>query len=124
MGKECELWRKVKDSVTRLDDDRDWSDTTWQAELVVLANTVRDLQRELKDGGEGFTDATIYRHPKFPEGSRFIRLPRNSWKSAGPCHCPYCRGAEGFWDTLALPQTGRAYTVHFPELEREGEVIR
>lgn len=50
----------------------------------------------------------------------FVRLPRELWRSAGICHCPHCKGGEGFWDTLAVSTKlvdGRnttAWTVHYP----------
>ena len=49
----------------------------------------------------------------------FIRLPRELWRSAGPCGCPHCKGKEGFWDTLAVSTkptrwNDTAWTVHFP----------
>jgi len=56
--------------------------------------------------------------------TRFVVLPRALWRSCGVCHCPICRGAEGFWDTLAVPEQKdpkhreHAYTVHYPELRR------
>jgi len=63
-------------------------------------------------------------------GAIYIPLPREAWRSAGRCDCPYCKGGEGFWDTLAIPPPpapgaraervdfGHTWTVHFPELQR------
>jgi len=58
-------------------------------------------------------------------GHQFIRLPRELWRSAGKCSCQYCKGGEGFWDTLAITGEGKAgphgpttYTVHMPELQK------
>jgi hypothetical protein len=49
--------------------------------------------------------------------SRFIALPRELWRSAGKCACPYCQGKEGSWDTLAVGSDGGfTFTVHFPAL--------
>lgn len=50
-------------------------------------------------------------------GTRFIPLPRGAWRSAGRCDCCVCKGTEGFWDTLSVPTSGSAYTVHWPELQ-------
>ena len=53
----------------------------------------------------------------------FIPLPRELWRSAGRCDCKVCKGAEGFWDTLAVHADPRkrdrdyAWTVHYPELQ-------
>jgi hypothetical protein len=59
------------------------------------------------------------------ETTILIPLPRELWRSAGPCRCSNCKGREGFWDTLAVsadpPSTGRAdtaWTVHAPEAHR------
>jgi hypothetical protein len=50
----------------------------------------------------------------------FIPLPREMWTPAGTCNCPVCKGAECFWDTLAVGKgkSDRDYTwtVHYPEL--------
>lgn len=54
----------------------------------------------------------------------WIPLPRHLWRACGPCNCPTCNGADGYWDTLAIaahptPGTiGSTWTVHFPELHR------
>ncbi|APU88947.1 hypothetical protein Rctr197k_146 [Virus Rctr197k] len=49
----------------------------------------------------------------------FVRLPKELWRSCGPCACAYCKGAEGFWDTLAVPIAEKAgertCPVHHPE---------
>ena len=49
--------------------------------------------------------------------ARYIALPQNAWRSAGRCDCKYCKGAEGFWDTLVVPNTGSTFNVHCPELQ-------
>ncbi len=53
----------------------------------------------------------------------WIPLPKNLWRSAGRCNCPYCKGEEGFWDTLAVPAKKdpdkllpHTWNVHYPEL--------
>lgn len=53
----------------------------------------------------------------------FIPLPRESWRPiGGTCSCPYCSGAVGYWDTLAVAaerpakDSDTAWTVHYPEL--------
>jgi hypothetical protein len=45
-----------------------------------------------------------------------IRLPRELWREAGLCDCQHCKGAVGYWDTLAVDTTknGYAWTVHYP----------
>lgn len=51
-------------------------------------------------------------------GCIFIPLPRESWTPAGPCRCPECKGAESFWDTMAVSTDPKAkqtsWTVHHP----------
>ena len=46
----------------------------------------------------------------------FVELPKALWRSAGNCSCGVCKGAEGFWDTLAVltDKPGTTYTVHHP----------
>lgn len=58
--------------------------------------------------------AVIAHDPK--SGTNYVRLPRALWRSCGGCKCPHCvaTGSEGFWDTLAVPTTGHAWTVHMP----------
>ena len=68
-----------------------------------------------------FQNATIY-CARSKENHRFIRLPCEIWQSAGACSCPHCKGEIGFWDTLAIPDRGTAYVVHFPDLERSSTV--
>ena len=54
-----------------------------------------------------------------------IPLPRDLWRSAGRCDCPYCKGQEGFWDTLAVSATppirhDSTWTVHAPAAHGRG----
>lgn len=52
--------------------------------------------------------------------SIFIPLPQPLWRSCGPCHCAYCKGGEGWWDTLAVstnPADHHTWTIHAPELQ-------
>lgn len=55
------------------------------------------------------------------KGAVYIPLPREAWRSCGTCNCPVCKGAEGFWDTMAVPgpdaNMGHTWTLHFPELQ-------
>ncbi len=53
------------------------------------------------------------------DGSRFVPLPPGMWRPiAGGCSCSHCNGSpEAFWDTLAVPPTGRTYLVHAPEMQ-------
>lgn len=52
----------------------------------------------------------------------FLRLPRELWRSCGPCICNNCKCAEGYWDTLAISTKKRpgtndfSWTVHMPEV--------
>ena len=47
----------------------------------------------------------------------YVALPRELWRSAGPCDCAHCKGKEGFWDTVAVsPSKAYTWTVHAPEL--------
>ena len=50
----------------------------------------------------------------------YVPLPRELWRSCGGCACSNCKGAEGFWDTLAIPAVAGEHeetrTVHCPEL--------
>ena len=55
------------------------------------------------------------------DGTNYVRLPRELWRSCGVCHCPSCLGKEGFWDTLAVPaystdpvHPNYSWTVHMP----------
>ena len=51
----------------------------------------------------------------------FVVLPRDAWRVIeGGCGCRYCatnprQPESAFWDTLAVPADGLAYTVHAPE---------
>lgn len=54
-------------------------------------------------------------------GAVFIRLPRELWRPCGPCNCSHCKGAIGYWDTLAVSakapkRADYAWTVHHPEI--------
>jgi hypothetical protein len=77
------------------------------------------------------TPATFYGlrvlHGK-PGENTFVALPPELWRSAGRCDCDYCKGGEGFWDTLAIPPDDKldrkgidrnsgTYTVHYPALQ-------
>jgi hypothetical protein len=65
-------------------------------------------------------------------GAIFIALPREAWRPIdGGCQCSVCKASgatEAFWDTLVIP--GRndkgtyAFTVHMPELHRQGAGVR
>jgi hypothetical protein len=48
----------------------------------------------------------------------YAPLPRGAWRPVGRCDCSVCKGAEGYWDTLALSADGSTWTVHYPELQR------
>lgn len=54
-------------------------------------------------------------------GTIFIPLPREAWVSCGLCQCSHCKGAEGFWDTIAVSAKDSArdytWTVHAPEMQ-------
>lgn len=50
----------------------------------------------------------------------YLRLPRELWRPTGnACQCPHCKGADGYWDTLAVPTShtkgNTAWTVHMPD---------
>lgn len=50
----------------------------------------------------------------------FMRLPEHLRRECGTCQCEHCKGAVGYWDTLAVavkkPAEGcdSAWTVHMP----------
>ena len=61
-------------------------------------------------------------------GAIYIPLPYQCWSPALPdaqgehnCNCPYCKGAEAWWDTLVIPggndKLGTTFTVHMPQLQ-------
>lgn len=63
-------------------------------------------------------------------GTLFVPLPREAWRSCGRCDCGECHGTEGFWDTLAIPSPAPStadvgqyrftttYLVHYPRLQK------
>lgn len=61
-------------------------------------------------------------------GAKYIPLPKDAWSPAlpleggeSPCDCPYCKGANSYWDTLVIPgkndRSGTTFTVHMPQLQ-------
>jgi hypothetical protein len=61
-------------------------------------------------------------------GAIYIPLPRSAWTPALPddngrsiCSCSFCKGADGYWDTLVIPgqndKQPYTFTVHMPELQ-------
>jgi hypothetical protein len=50
----------------------------------------------------------------------YLRIPKELQQPAGKCTCPHCKGADAFWDTLAVPiappqRNDTAWTVHMPD---------
>jgi hypothetical protein len=103
-----------------------------QPTTVGLPNTIRS-ERPSVDEPQGSketpmntpryaTDIRSLRIIRFADGARFIPLPQELWRSAGRCDCSFCKGQEGFWDTLAVDEIGeRTRTVHFPALQHLSE---
>lgn len=53
-------------------------------------------------------------------GATYVPLSRDHWVPCGRCDCPKCKGNEGYWDTLVVPDAGNGDTtfmVHWPELQ-------
>ena len=48
-------------------------------------------------------------------GTTYIRLPEALWRVCD-CKCEICVASKspGYWDTLAVPKKGHAWTVHMP----------
>lgn len=93
-------------------------------QLVDIATDLAIAAQKMAQGVEGLNGANVvYPDPapgRAPD-TIFVELPRALWRSCGPCACPACNGAEGFWDTLAVarnPKDGRrtdtSWTVHRP----------
>jgi hypothetical protein len=66
--------------------------------------------------------ATVIAHDP-DTGTTYIRLPEALWRITGNpdgscgCKCPSCEksGSPGYWDTLAVPPKGTAWTCHMPD---------
>jgi hypothetical protein len=66
---------------------------------------------------DGLNGAAVIAHDT-RAGTTYVRLPHQLQRTLGRCDCPFCKAHPQLtptWDTLAIPTSGTAWTVHMPD---------